>query len=97
METAALLEEIDFFREKVLEKGKFNDFIPELSELLSNDYVTWLHGHLQKKVRDILERYIECSDRDALLQDIEENSEWPISLEKATKVMPLDFLFFLKM
>jgi 5'-3' exonuclease len=77
-------------RDKILQresagKGKFNDFLPELSSLLGNDYISRLHCHSPKKVRDILEKYIECSDRDAFLQNIEEKSKWPMSIEKSFK------------
>jgi 5'-3' exonuclease len=42
-------------RDKILQregagKGRFNDFLPELSSLLGNDYISRLHGHSPKKV-----------------------------------------------
>jgi 5'-3' exonuclease len=88
-------------RDEILQKesarrGKIDDYLPELSSLLGNDYISRLYGYSAKKARDVQEKYIECSDRAEFLRNIENNSKWPKSVDKRFKNPVQGFIAHLK-
>jgi len=66
-------------------EGRFNDYLPEVSALLGNDYIHRLHGNSYKKVKGIMENFVTCRDKDTFLKQIESKSKWPKSFDSNFK------------